>query len=827
MGCCNSVPKELLCSDTPFFQIRINSKIWNKESHGLFDYENQSFQEVTIQQSGNFFIYGADSKVFPMIPSSDMDDSESSRLLSVAYKKGRYWIYHYKDFSTCESLKKPSDQPWISLKHLNPISHSARYDANYGYKLKQGDIIKFGRVRFRISRISSDSTPSHEYRGIQTENNHQIVESNESNIIDDSMYFEKQLKLEELNNINLSGVEIDSGGYNDLRNDNKSESKQSKDACRICLSCEEDPDDPLVTICKCSGTMGLIHLECIKGWLDSKLHKKFVPHTFSYNWKNLRCELCKERLKDLYYIHGKPVHLLNYKRPQEGTYITLESFTNTPHKTIHVINLQENLDDYNEEMEFTIGRDNNVCIRITDISVSRNHAVLTCKNGEFFVKDTDSKFGTLVLLQSPFPIEYHDKWDLSVQIGKNLITISPEMLEKNICGRNKFEKIYSSKVKTYNEYSFLYPKVMNKKFGIPVPEEKPEEKSVSKPQKDIIPEISSHRMKSRNNLLINNLTPENDTEEEKLRENILGRGTNMQRNRPSKDSTIIPTARAGDTEIRMSVDREQPAPDSQRNNVRTTSRLETPTISSNRKNMDNNIREESTRSRHETLECVNSTKMNKIVLKNGWCESQKEESKYPRRFHRAQSTSVEHIYKGSMNSRLSLENKFFLPKIPESSSKLRYEDSEECDEEHQQKSNEDKKEKNNEEDKEQNHEFAQKLNLSEIPLEESKERIITRENLEDIVSLSPKESLMNEILPPTGSGLRRSKTRNCLHRGITLKKRLIFTSKKEKDECNGNERLNSEANLLTERKLAEDEDKVSKNSEDLEFKNEDNEQLLK
>lgn len=123
---------------------------------------------------------------------------------------------------------------------------------------------------------------------------------------------------------------------------------------------------------------------------------------------------------DLYYIKGKPFHLLNYKRPEEGKYITLESFTNTPHKTIHVINLQENLEDYSEEMEFLVGRDNNVKIRITDISVSRNHAILTYNNGEFYVRDTNSKFGTLILMQSPFPIPYINKWELIIQIGKYL-----------------------------------------------------------------------------------------------------------------------------------------------------------------------------------------------------------------------------------------------------------------------------------------------------------------------------------------------------------------------------------------------------------------------
>jgi hypothetical protein len=84
--------------------------------------------------------------------------SFQNKLLSIAYKDGRYWIYHSKDFSTIESLKLPSDQPWISLKHMNPVSFGQRYHPKYGYKLKKGDIVKFGRVRFRITSISSRKT---------------------------------------------------------------------------------------------------------------------------------------------------------------------------------------------------------------------------------------------------------------------------------------------------------------------------------------------------------------------------------------------------------------------------------------------------------------------------------------------------------------------------------------------------------------------------------------------------------------------------------------------------------------------------------------------
>jgi E3 ubiquitin-protein ligase DOA10 len=41
--------------------------------------------------------------------------------------------------------------------------------------------------------------------------------------------------------------------------------------CRICLGEDEaDTDNPLITPCKCSGTMSLIHIKCLIEWLNQK-----------------------------------------------------------------------------------------------------------------------------------------------------------------------------------------------------------------------------------------------------------------------------------------------------------------------------------------------------------------------------------------------------------------------------------------------------------------------------------------------------------------------------------------------------------------------------
>lgn len=40
--------------------------------------------------------------------------------------------------------------------------------------------------------------------------------------------------------------------------------------CRICLGEDNFKDNPMISPCKCDGTMKYIHIECLREWLNSK-----------------------------------------------------------------------------------------------------------------------------------------------------------------------------------------------------------------------------------------------------------------------------------------------------------------------------------------------------------------------------------------------------------------------------------------------------------------------------------------------------------------------------------------------------------------------------
>ena len=46
---------------------------------------------------------------------------------------------------------------------------------------------------------------------------------------------------------------------------------------------------------------------------------------------------------------------------------------------------------------FKLGRGHAAHVRVNDISISREHAFIKCRNDGFYIEDNNSKFGTLVL----------------------------------------------------------------------------------------------------------------------------------------------------------------------------------------------------------------------------------------------------------------------------------------------------------------------------------------------------------------------------------------------------------------------------------------------
>jgi hypothetical protein len=67
------------------------------------------------------------------------------------------------------------------------------------------------------------------------------------------------------------------------------------DCCRYCASDVHSVDNPLLSICRCSGSARAIHLNCVKAWLKYQLQMHKGTEWSSYHWRSFQCEICQTK----------------------------------------------------------------------------------------------------------------------------------------------------------------------------------------------------------------------------------------------------------------------------------------------------------------------------------------------------------------------------------------------------------------------------------------------------------------------------------------------------------------------------------------------------
>lgn len=81
--------------------------------------------------------------------------------------------------------------------------------------------------------------------------------------------------------------------------------------CRFCWGNESNDENPCIVPCKCSGSVGFIHYNCLKNWLSTKMQKKESDHLVSMYWKTFECEICKFAYPYLFKVQNKVYKLVD------------------------------------------------------------------------------------------------------------------------------------------------------------------------------------------------------------------------------------------------------------------------------------------------------------------------------------------------------------------------------------------------------------------------------------------------------------------------------------------------------------------------------------
>ena len=353
---------------------------------------------------------------------------ESKELLfkvrAISGKIMNYEIIRNKyEFDETDNIKTPNTC-WFIL-------HPGKIDPKMNrYKINPGEIIKIGRITMRI-------------RDIIFKNKKLNLQINES--------FGTNTNLKEMQTLKTDG-----GIYNETINNNENDQKKRKSknfntteriflkkknqkeiftkiekknkVCRICYMKEEEEDNPLVQPCICSGSMKFIHLSCLKQWISTRSCIKLdkTEDCAIFLIKPVECELCKTKYPDYIKHEGILLPLLDFGEEYES-YLTLESLTldKQKNKFIYVISLEK-------ERKINVGRGHESNVILSDISVSRVHCYMVVENKKVFLEDNKSKFGTLILVQTPSLI-ISDNLPLHIQIGRTYLKCTIKRPFKLFC----------------------------------------------------------------------------------------------------------------------------------------------------------------------------------------------------------------------------------------------------------------------------------------------------------------------------------------------------------------------------------------------------------
>lgn len=133
--------------------VEIKSVTWNKESHGLFDYENNFYEMKKFQLQCSADMIRTDNNIIcSKRDGKKISPQRLNFILSIEKKesdKDEYFI------RTPSNLQDPSLQSFLIIRALkNRDGRSQR-----GYRLKMNDLIRFGRVEFRVSELQLDYDP--------------------------------------------------------------------------------------------------------------------------------------------------------------------------------------------------------------------------------------------------------------------------------------------------------------------------------------------------------------------------------------------------------------------------------------------------------------------------------------------------------------------------------------------------------------------------------------------------------------------------------------------------------------------------------------------
>lgn len=359
--------------------VEVKAVTWNKDSHGLFDYENAYYDMKKFQLFNSMSLYRQNNEVHArQRQGMEIENEQGSELLLTVTKRENGPDRFYIDITGLDGQGAISRRPSYLIVRSLKCSDGRN---QRGYHLQTGDVMKLGRIEYKVIEIRTNQGCS------------SIL-----NTVEEGDPQSRQI------------FDADACAVLQQKKD-----KGEMIICKYCLmdSVPEATDDLsnlMLYICDCYEG---VHYHCLKVWMQYKIISKSTQNVTSYQWKKLDCEICLKQWPKRIKFKNTVHELITLNRPA-GPYMILErpsSDANTA-STMNIITPTDN-------QPVKMGRGHQCDLRISDISVSRIHTHVKFENDKFLVFDNDSKFGTLILLNKDYQVK-HEK--AAIQIGRTVFT---------------------------------------------------------------------------------------------------------------------------------------------------------------------------------------------------------------------------------------------------------------------------------------------------------------------------------------------------------------------------------------------------------------------
>lgn len=339
--------------------VKVAAQTWARDSHDLFDFEATQLYKQDFTVSKSMVCVRTGTDI-QMLPEREAPGHQGDPLLRLVQRDGTFWVDKAMPSTNSKKL-------WLVVKDMLQSGHS----------LTEGDVIKLGRFKFRVRQLVASCD------GVRPE-----------------------LRLDDSGSCCAAEMPAQDAETSSL----------APKSCRICLLDGPGENDPLITPCHCKGSIEYVHLGCLRHWIRGRLNLSDTS-AGSYFYRPLLCELCMS-IYPTYIHNGKEREPLVEVPETPAPFIVLENMVrdSQQHATrgLHVISLAEKV--------LKLGRGHESDVRIADVSISRWHATICFQQGQFLLRDHESKFGTLVAMKKPRMIE--PGMSISIQMGRTVLALS-------------------------------------------------------------------------------------------------------------------------------------------------------------------------------------------------------------------------------------------------------------------------------------------------------------------------------------------------------------------------------------------------------------------